>query len=94
MTYKPWSVVKRLLILLGLFSCSQSLCAENTSGEIWVEAESFQSLGGWFVDQQSFDQMGSAYVMAHGIGVPIKDANTSTDRRRNHEICCRVLPCF
>jgi hypothetical protein len=45
--------------------------------EIWIEAESFQSLGGWFVDQQSFGQMGSAYIMAHGIGVPVEDAKTT-----------------
>jgi len=66
-----------LLILVVFVSCPESLWAEDTSGEIWVEAESFQSLGGWFVDQQSFDQMGSAYVMAHGIGVPVEDARTS-----------------
>ena len=77
MRYNAWCAVKRLFILLMLVSCPGSLSAEDATGEIWVEAESFPSLGGWLVDQQSFDQMGSAYVMAHGIGVPIEDAKTS-----------------
>jgi len=44
---------------------------------IWIEAESFEELGGWVVDTQSMSQMGSAYVMAHGMGVPVKDARTT-----------------
>ena len=43
---------------------------------IWIEAESFEELGGWVVDQRSMAQMGSAYVMAHGMGVPVQDAKT------------------
>ncbi|MCE5237888.1 FAD-dependent oxidoreductase [bacterium] len=43
---------------------------------IWLEAESFAELGGWVIDAQSMDQMGSAYVMAHGMGVPVPDAET------------------
>lgn len=44
---------------------------------ILVEAESFSDPGGWVVDQQSMDQMGSPYLLAHGMGVPVKDATTS-----------------
>ncbi|MCE5215539.1 FAD-dependent oxidoreductase, partial [bacterium] len=43
---------------------------------IWLEAEGFDELGGWVIDQQSMAQMGSAYVMAHGMGVPVRDAQT------------------
>ncbi len=43
---------------------------------VWLEAEAFDSLGGWVVDAQSMDQMGSAYVMAHGMGIPVADATT------------------
>jgi len=39
-----------------------------------LEAESFDQLGGWVIDQQSMDQMGSPYLMAHGLGVPVEDA--------------------
>lgn len=46
------------------------------SAEIWVEAESFAEKGGWVVDQQFSDQMGSSYLMAHGLGKPVADAST------------------
>ncbi|MEM9412355.1 MAG: FAD-dependent oxidoreductase, partial [Planctomycetota bacterium] len=42
-----------------------------------LEAEQFTDLGGWDVDQQSLDQLGSCYVLAHGLGVPVKDAKTT-----------------
>lgn len=41
-----------------------------------VEAESFGSKGGWVVDQQFTDQMGSPYLLAHGLGKPVADAVT------------------
>jgi len=44
---------------------------------VFLEAVQFQNLGGWDVDQQSMDQMGSAYLLAHGLGVPVKDAVTT-----------------
>lgn len=43
---------------------------------VLVETESFQELGGWVVDQQFMDIMGSPYVLAHGLGVPVPDATT------------------
>ena len=44
--------------------------------EIFIEAESFKDLGGWVVDQQSMETIHSSYIMAHGMGVPVKDAIT------------------
>jgi len=44
--------------------------------QVLVEAEQFADLGGWDVDQQAMDQMGSPYLLAHGLGVPVKDATT------------------
>lgn len=44
---------------------------------IWLEAEAFDTLGGWVVDQQSMETMGSAYLMAHGMGRPVADAQTT-----------------
>jgi len=46
---------------------------------VWVEAESFRDLGGWTLDAQFMDQMGSPYLLAHGLGVPVKDASTRVD---------------
>ena len=42
-----------------------------------VEAESFATLGGWTVETQSIRQEGSSYLMAHGCGVPVADAETT-----------------
>ncbi len=46
---------------------------------LWVEAESFADKGGWVLDQQFMDRMGSPYLMAHGMGVPVADAQTQID---------------
>jgi len=57
-----------LLILWGSISLSAQL--------IFIEAESFGDRGGWVIDQQSMDQMGSPYLLAHGLGVPVENATT------------------
>lgn len=49
------------------------------AADVWVEAESFAGKGGWVVDQQFMDQMGSPYLMAHGMGTPVEDAVTVVD---------------
>lgn len=47
--------------------------------KLFIEAESFEKHGGWLVETQSVHQMGSAYLMAHGIGVPVEDATTTVE---------------
>lgn len=50
---------------------------KDFTGEfVFLEAEQFSDLGGWDIDQQSMDQMGSPYLLAHGLGVPVTDAKT------------------
>ena len=43
---------------------------------LFLEAESFAERGGWVIDSASMHKMGSAYLMAHGAGVPVADAVT------------------
>lgn len=43
---------------------------------ILVEAEAFDDLGGWTLDSQFEAQMGSPYLLAHGLGRPVADAST------------------
>lgn len=43
---------------------------------VFVEAEQFADFGGWAHDPQFMDQMGSPYLLAHGLGVPVTDATT------------------
>lgn len=45
----------------------------------WIEAESFSTPGGWVLDTQFIDVMGSPYLMAHGMGKPVKDAQTEVE---------------
>ena len=60
-----------LTIICSLLSCIVK--ADN----ILLETESFAEKGGWKVDQQFMDQMGSPYLIAHGMGHPVADAKTS-----------------
>jgi len=43
---------------------------------LFVECENFDKTGGWTVETQSMRQLGSSYVMAHGYGRPVADAET------------------
>ena len=45
--------------------------------EIFVECESFEQKGGWVLDPQFVEQMGSPYLMAHGMGEPVENASTT-----------------
>lgn len=47
--------------------------------EILVEAEGFAEPGGWALDTQSIDVLGSAYLLAHGLGKPVRDAETTIE---------------
>lgn len=64
---------KLVLISLMTIFCLTVLAQKNT---ILIEAESFANKGGWAVDQQFMDQMGSPFLIAHGMGIPVKDAST------------------
>ncbi len=44
---------------------------------IWQEAEALSDIGGWSNDSQHVDLMGSPYLLATGVGEPVKDAVTT-----------------
>ncbi|MGQ1910334.1 FAD-dependent oxidoreductase [Marinifilum sp. RC60d5] len=48
----------------------------HAQNKLLIEAESFNNKGGWKVDQQYFDIMGSSYLLAHGMGEAVKNAST------------------
>ena len=60
---------------LLLAAMSLALCARAET--VFVEAESFNDWGGWVNDTQFMDQMGSPYLLAHGMGKPVADAKTT-----------------
>jgi hypothetical protein len=67
-------------------ACAACLCLCTVAGlraaepgadhPILVEAEGFTHTGGWVIDPQFMDQMGSPYLLAHGLGVAVDDATT------------------
>ncbi|MBD3376941.1 FAD-dependent oxidoreductase [candidate division KSB1 bacterium] len=44
---------------------------------VLIEAESFEQRGGWKLDTQFIQIMGSPYLLAHGMGKPVQDAITT-----------------
>jgi hypothetical protein len=50
--------------------------AHRTAGSVFLDAVSFSDKGGWVVDPQYIEQMGAPYLMAHGMGTPVKNAAT------------------
>lgn len=63
-------------ILNGLLALALLAPISATAADVLVEAESFANRGGWVVDQQFMDLMGSPYLLAHGMGKPVADAET------------------
>ena len=59
-----------LFTLIGLWGIS------SVAATVLVEAESFDDPGGWKLDTQFIRQMGSPYMLAHGLGRPVSDAST------------------
>jgi hypothetical protein len=43
---------------------------------VFVEAETFENLGGWSLDTAFTQIVGSPYLLAHGLGRPVADATT------------------
>jgi len=62
----------KIALLLFFMNTTPILFAKKQT--IFIEAESLQNPGGWVIDQQSIDQIGSSYLLAHGLGVPCEDA--------------------
>lgn len=52
--------------------------AQDAKG-LLIEAESFSDFGGWVLDQQFMAEMGSPYLLAHGLGRPVRDAVTTVE---------------
>ena len=85
-------IARRDLLTSGLALSASSLAARSAWGRVaaiiassnahlvLVEAESFTDIGGWVIDQEFSDHMGSAFLLAHGMGaVPVADARTHVD---------------
>lgn len=63
----PW-----IFVLLAVASPVQA-------DQLLVEAEGFDGHGGWSLDTQFIDVMGSPYLLAHGLGRAVEDATTTVE---------------
>ena len=66
-------LIKGIATVVALSFC-HVLFAQSS---VFLEAEGFADPGGWTNDNQSMMQMGSPYLIAHGMGRPVADATTS-----------------
>ena len=62
--------------LLAAVVAMSSATVAFAADQLLVEAESFKDFGGWVLDTQFIDILGSPYLMAHGLGKPVADAVT------------------
>ena len=65
--------MKNIFLVLLIVSLFTSCKVENKI--LLIEAENFEEKGGWMVDPQFVEQVGSPYLLAHGLGEPVKNAN-------------------
>ena len=74
-TRNPQLFYVATLLLFIIFSSITAFPQQT----ILIEAESFADKGGWVVDQQFMDVMGSPYLMAHGLGRPVENASATVN---------------
>jgi len=67
---------KKYTFFIVLFIVINLIASEVKAQKVYVETEGFNHKGGWVVDQQSMNVMGSPYLLAHGLGQPVEDATT------------------
>ena len=65
-----------MVVLLAFCACIGS-AAPDQGRVLWLEAEGFETVGGWSNDSQFVDEMGSPVLLATGVGKPVADAVTS-----------------
>ena len=88
--------MKKSWPVFGLFSLVLVLAALLSApvagaAGVLVEAEGLSAHGGWKLDTQFIHEMGSPYLLAHGLGRPVEDASgeVSFHRRTYHVTCGR-----
>jgi len=85
------SVFLSAVAALGLFAATAH--AAELPARLLVEAESFADHGGWKLDTQFTFEMGSCYLLAHGLGQPVADARTLVEfpRAGEYHVFVRTL---
>lgn len=66
-----------VLATVGVACFISSPPSASAQSTVLVEAEGFAATGGWQVDSQFVEVMGSSMLIAHGLGTPVTDAVTT-----------------
>ncbi|MBC8871543.1 MAG: FAD-dependent oxidoreductase [Planctomycetes bacterium] len=69
-------MLKTLFVAVAMFL---PITLPAFAADVLIEAESFAKHGGWKLDTQFIDIMGSPYLLAHGLGRPVDDATTTVE---------------
>jgi hypothetical protein len=72
-------LVNSMIAILTVVAVNLGSMRSVRAEEHLIEAESFEVLGGWSLDTQFIQQMGSPYLLAHGLGKPVADASTTIE---------------
>ncbi len=72
---------------IGAFAVLAAMCVTARAGRVDVYPQGFEA-GGWGLDAQFMDVMGSPYLIAHGLGVRVLDAKARVSFPKAGE--CRV----
>jgi hypothetical protein len=62
--------------LVSLSGASQLSLGSKNEASVLLEAEHFSNKGGWKLDTQFQDELGFSYLLAHGLGKPVENAQT------------------
>ncbi len=73
------SILLGALLVTGVLFTDTAKAVPAGPITVLVEAEAFGNRGGWVVDPQFMDVMGSPYLLAHGLGRPVQDAVTTIE---------------
>jgi hypothetical protein len=60
--------------MVGATLASRLAAGSSAVSQVMIDVGSFREKGGWVVDSQFIGQMGSPYLLAHGMGVPVRNA--------------------
>lgn len=82
--HSPWRPLCSWLCLAILLTAPHRVSGGEGGGSSgqrfhWIETEDFDQYGGWTLDTQYVHLMGSAFLIATGIGKPVEDAHTQVD---------------
>ena len=77
-------------LIASLLALTPSLLLK--ADRILIETESFSDHGGWKLDTQFIREMGSPYLLAHGLGTPVQDATTAIQVKEggNYQLFART----